>query len=171
MFPHYRGCCDVGNELKGARSLVKNVDLLIEFHGFSFPLCIGDCFMGKKKKIIILNTFQTEKEEIWIQSSVFESWISYIVVTWPLSNMQYLKTLFIYKITTTIGFLGLALLKIIHIKSLSHSWAHAILLSLFYPSLYLLCHTLAKHREPVSLPDSKPHNKMMNTKSSWTYWL
>lgn len=75
-------------------------------------------------------------------------------MTWPLSNMQYLKTLFIYKIptTTTIGFLGLALLKIIHIKSLSHSWAHAILLSLFYPSLYLFCHTLASTGSQLASP-------------------
>lgn len=73
--------------------------------------------------------------------------------------------------TTTAGFLGLAFFKIRHIKSLSHSLAHAILLALFCSSRYIFCHTLAKHREPVSLLVSKPHNKMMHTKSPYTHWL
>lgn len=125
--------------------------------------------------VLIGNTFQKEKEGIWIQSPVFESWISYIVVGWPLSDCSALSLhSFIYKITTTTstnGFLGLPFFKIRRIKSLSHSQTHALLLALFHSSLYLFCHTLAKHGELVNLLVSKPHNKMVNTKSSYTHWL
>lgn len=46
MFPYHRGCCDVGNEFKGASCQVKNVDFLIKCHDLSFPLCMGDYFIS-----------------------------------------------------------------------------------------------------------------------------
>lgn len=87
MFPYHGECCDGALNLKEPALWLRT---LIYIDRISWPklspfvletvLWISLALTG--------NTFQKEKEGIWIQSPVFESWLGYIAVGWPLSDVQ-----------------------------------------------------------------------------------